>query len=78
MLACVSVDIKSKSTTSWRFRPSITFRCYFLTVLAANKFIGGQFSDQFWPPVNSSFLLFIGGFGHFLRAFGRHSIIIFV
>jgi hypothetical protein len=70
MLACVSVDSKSKST-SWRFRPSITFRCYFLTVLAINKFTDEQFTDEFWPPVNSLFLLFIGGFGHFLRAFGR-------
>jgi hypothetical protein len=44
---------------------------YFLMVLAAGKFTDDNFTKGLWPPVNSSFLLLIGGFGHILRAFGR-------
>jgi hypothetical protein len=44
---------------------------YFLTVLAAGKFTVDDFTEGLWPPINLSFLLLTGGFGHLLRPFGR-------
>jgi hypothetical protein len=37
---------------------------YFLAVLAVSKFTDEHFTDGLWPPVNSSFFIFTGGFDY--------------